>query len=559
MIAKIFTDGVFQGLGNDGLPVALGSVAIKVTSTGVDATTYQDSAMAVTNQTPVPLSASGKAKIFLSPDTYDITLYDQYDAVVWTLDALDYNVDTSQLGTFQTDVRIEGNDTRLTGSYGTGDLSTNLALGDDSLFNVTTGDNNIAIGPNSLYFNTTGYNNVSVGVYSLYLNTTGYGNISFGNESLYNNTTGNDNNAHGDRALYSNISGYNNTAIGQHTLYFNTTGFDNTAVGKEALYSNTTGASNTALGKFTLYSNTSGYSNTAICDGSLYSNTTGYGNNAIGSRALYNNTTGNDNNAIGADSLFLNTTGSNNNAIGSGSLNSNTTGDENCAFGDYALHDADSVNNNAIGFASLRLTTTGATNNAFGSYALYSNTTGSSNCAFGDNALSNNVSYDNTVGIGTDSQVTGSDQVQLGDSATTTYVYGTVQDRSDERDKADIKDTSLGLDFIMSLRPVEYRWDMREDYKPKKQKGLSGKELSDYLEKCKLGNITHDGTHKRKRLHQGFIAQEVMQTNPNFGGVQDHSINGGDDVMSIGYNEFIAPLVKAIQELKKEIDILKGV
>ena len=55
----------------------------------------------------------------------------------------------------------------------------------------------------------------------------------------------------------------------------------------------------------------------------------------------------------------------------------------------------------------------------------------------------------NITCIGYNSQVTGSNQLQLGDSSTTTYVYGTVQNRSDKRDKADIQPTNLG-DFIKS-------------------------------------------------------------------------------------------------------------
>ena len=46
----------------------------------------------------------------------------------------------------------------------------------------------------------------------------------------------------------------------------------------------------------------------------------------------------------------------------------------------------------------------------------------------------------------------------------TTYVYGTVQNRSDSRDKADVRDTVLGLDFINKLRPVDFKWDLREQY-----------------------------------------------------------------------------------------------
>ena len=38
-----------------------------------------------------------------------------------------------------------------------------------------------------------------------------------------------------------------------------------------------------------------------------------------------------------------------------------------------------------------------------------------------------------------------------------------------------------------------------------------------------------------------------------FGGLQDHKINGGDDVLSIGYTELIAPLIKAIQELTARV------
>jgi hypothetical protein len=37
----------------------------------------------------------------------------------------------------------------------------------------------------------------------------------------------------------------------------------------------------------------------------------------------------------------------------------------------------------------------------------------------------------------------------------------------------------------------------------------------------------------------------------DFGGFQDHKISGGDDVLSIGYEELIAPIIKSIQELLK--------
>lgn len=97
MIAQIFNDGVFQGVGNDGLVVPYGKLYVTVSSTGLNATTYQDSASTITNTNPVILSSSGKAKVFFLPDTYDITLKDSLDNVVWTLN--DYSVSSSVMTT----------------------------------------------------------------------------------------------------------------------------------------------------------------------------------------------------------------------------------------------------------------------------------------------------------------------------------------------------------------------------------------------------------------------------------------------------------------------------
>ena len=76
------------------------------------------------------------------------------------------------------------------------------------------------------------------------------------------------------------------------------------------------------------------------------------------------------------------------------------------------------------------------------------------------------------------------------------------------------------------------------------------------------GKVVKDGSNKRERFHQGFIAQEVKQTidsmGVDFGGYQDHSIAGGQDVKSLGYQEFIAPLVKAVQELSARVVVLEN-
>jgi hypothetical protein len=103
---------------------------------------------------------------------------------------------------------------------------------------------------------------------------------------------------------------------------------------------------------------------------------------------------------------------------------------------------------------------------------------------------------------------------------------------------------------------------MREFYRPAKPgPEASQEEVNAWLEASKLANLTHDGTHKRNRLHQGLIAQEVKATmdamGVDFGGFRDSEVNGGDAQMGLEYIQFITPLIKAIQELKAEFDEYK--
>jgi hypothetical protein len=390
--------------------------------------------------------------------------------------------------------------------------------------------------------------NTAVGYGALENNTTGSQNTASGNNALNANTAGIQNTASGSGALYSNTTGNYNTANGRSALYYNTTGSQNTANGSAALNANTTGSQNTASGRAALNANTTGSYNTANGISALYSNTTGIQNTASGQTALYNNTTGSQNTASGNTALFYNTTG---------------------------------IQNTASGGAALYNNTTGSYNTASGNNALFYNTTGGYNTATGHGALNANIVYTNCGGFGYNAQVTGSNQIQLGNSATTTYVYGAVANRSDARDKTDIKDTEFGLDFIMKLRPVDYRWDYREDYKPARPADIEplkedatdeekaaheaikvehAKAIQDWLEACKLANIVRNGSKKRTRFHHGFIAQEVQaiieQTGKDFGGLQHLSVKGGEDVYTLGYMEMIAPLTKAIQEQQSLIESL---
>jgi hypothetical protein len=369
----------------------------------------------------------------------------------------------------------------------------------------------------------------------------------------------------------------NSTVAGEFALSSNTSGIWNSAFGRSALLNNTSGSFNVAVGNSALRSNTSGSSNTSIGTGSLHNSTTGQDNTAIGGNALFYNN-GSRNTAVGLSALFLNTSGENNVAFGHAAMNRNTTGSANASCGVYALQFNEVGNyNTASGGSSLVFNESGSYNSGFGHLALAGSYGGAS------------IAYNNTTGLGYNAQITGSNQVQLGNSSTTTYAYGAVQNRSDVRDKADIRDTTLGLEFIDSLRPVDFKWDMREDYRPAipdivakplelsddatdEEKNQYAEQLVAYeefieakdqwLEDSKLTNITHDGSKKRSRYHHGLIAQEVKevldQQGIDFGGFQDHSLKGGDDVLSVGYIELIAPMIKAIQQLKARVEQLES-
>ena len=203
----------------------------------------------------------------------------------------------------------------------------------------------------------------------------------------------------------------------------------------------------------------------------------------------------------------------------------------------------------------------GSGNTLIGAYAGDAISTGTYNTALGDNAYTTG-NYTNSIALGLDSAIAGNNYGKIGDGDVDVYAKS-FNNTSDSRDKADIQTTNLGLNFIMALQPRMYRWDMREFYKPARPgPDATEAELDAWREACKLSNLTHDGTHKRSRFHQGLVAQEVKQVlttlGVDFGGFRDCEVGGGDAQMGLEYTQFIAPLIKAIQELKAEFDAYKS-
>lgn len=117
------------------------------------------------------------------------------------------------------------------------------------------------------------------------------------------------------------------------------------------------------------------------------------------------------------------------------------------------------------------------------------------------------------------------------------YVKNAPAGGSDLRLKTDIYDTDLGLNFILKLRPVKYKWK---------------DEVSNEIDNSEIQIATTSGV----RNHYGLIAQEVevALSNTDFGGfIYDTE----SDNYFLSYSEFISPMIKAIQEQQEVIKSLE--
>ena len=115
------------------------------------------------------------------------------------------------------------------------------------------------------------------------------------------------------------------------------------------------------------------------------------------------------------------------------------------------------------------------------------------------------------------------------DSGGNIYMNGSLVATSDKRWKKDIEDSNLGLNFISSLKPVSYRFIDKEF---------------------------------RKSKNYGFISQDVKeicnQFDIDFGGWYLFDEEDIDGKQGIDYTQFIAPIVKSIQELSQKNEELEA-
>ncbi len=316
----------------------------------------------------------------------------------------------------------------LTIGKGGGNIVSNTAFGQNSLYSNTVGASNTSIGYGSMYSNITGVDNTSIGSFSLLNNFDGIRNTSIGSTSLYNNISGSSNVAIGWQSMYWNNGGNYNTAIGVYSLHLNEFGEGNVSLGYRSLFENVTGSYNLSIGYEALLNNTVGSNNIAIGRSALTSQDSLDDSIAIGNYSLYSNYSGEFNVGLGGYSLYQNYDGSGNVAIGYNSMRSSENSSGSVATGFYSLYNFYAGDNNvAIGAFSTYYLGYGSDNIGIGWQSLFNLTEGSQNIGIGSNTTLYNDLDSNSIVIGYNAVGLGSNTIVFGNtSITKTILRGNV-------------------------------------------------------------------------------------------------------------------------------------
>lgn len=387
----------------------------------------------------------------------------------------------------------------------------------------------------------TGINNHFSGPYAGVANapgpaSVGTQNTGFGAQALRTNATGYGHTAVGANAMRLQNGGYYSVAVGLNALRQATNIKESVAVGMNSQQSVTTVsaiAANVSMGTNSLYSLTTGVVNTAIGHSTSYSGVTVVGTVAVGSQALYTNT-GDYNVAVGADALRFNQTAVGNVAVGPFALTLNNLGYQNTAIGNNTLaSNTSGFNNTACGSQVLDSAVAASNNTGIGAEALTA-TTGSQNTAVGANSLALLTTGTNCTALGYDAQASAvgiTNEITLGNSfvATLRCQVTSITALSDERDKTNIVDSPVGLNFINDIRPVLFDW-ARRDGEKLGEKGF------------------------------GFVAQQLDSVQQKYNAEEYLNLvykSNPDKLEATPANMFPA-MVKAIQELSAEVDKLRA-
>jgi hypothetical protein len=395
--------------------------------------------------------------------------------------------------------------------------------------------NSFKVGAFALSANSfSGDSNFAIGNCAGRVIATGINNIAFGECSLGNNISGNDNVAIGNRSLQSSIHSHS-IAIGTcaNATRPSTSGFQlSVSIGHLA-------ANETALSQSVVIG-TSAHrfaesSAQAVVIGTDAANGGGhFGSVVIGLNSGFRGFRGvvqGGEIAIGCRALAVikNTGGLENYAIGHDTLTNMSTGCGNIAIGSCVLKD---FNGGAfsIGIGHSALTIQGIA--LTGNQALDGGAVGIGFCASPPQNTSNSLYLGALAGVNATanwpclSPTAIINTIHLGNPAVCAiYTNGTLQGLSDNRDKTDIEDLPVGLEFIRDMRPVKFTWNARD-------------------------------SSKVDQNDIGFIAQELEEL------VNEYNINewlglvdlSNPELLQVTPDKLIPVIIRAIQELADQDD-----
>ena len=107
----------------------------------------------------------------------------------------------------------------------------------------------------------------------------------------------------------------------------------------------------------------------------------------------------------------------------------------------------------------------------------------------------------------------------------------------------------MGLNFINKLRPVQFTKKAHSEY-PEEFWNLSN---------LPVGDLARTSTEAPTKVLDGLIAQDVKETmeelGVNFCGWSEEKET---TKQSLSYNAFVAPLIKAVQELSAKVEELES-
>ena len=422
---------------------------------------------------------------------------------LFTEDTLALGIDASQNATFAGDVTADS-------FIKDGSTSDDVLLGDGSTASLSTiggatdlnGLSDVLIDGSSAYFVNIPSN----------LSGNPTDNLVIGNSAGNSLTTGNSNILLGKNSGNALTSGTASVMIGENAGLGHTTNSASVYIGFDA--GKAMNASNAVCIGYRAIRNLQGaYNHHTVVGGQSCANTLFYnGHTAFGYRSLFSQSTGQRNTPVGYEALYSGTDFTDNSSLGYVAGKS-ITGNSNTALGAYAANSGtinltSGSNNTLIGFASAP------------------------------------------------SASTVSNEITLGNSSISTLrcAVTSITSLSDERDKSNIKDLSYGLDFIDSLQLREFVWDNRAETKLQQVKDENGDDVLDENNDNVFEEVEFYSDNKGKKDF-GFIAQEVQS-------LDDDTLrlvyDKNPEKLEISYGKLVPILVKAIQELKAEIETLKS-